>query len=214
MKYVLIIIWVFCALNAAPAMAETEVSLVDIKVTDALDPSQERCGQGVIIDSSGIIATSKHIIGDTPEHIYVVLAGGKTFEASIVRNSDVDLTLVKINAPFLLRPVSLGDSSNVHIGNHVFAVANAASSLERKHSGEVIKVYDEESVDAGKILEMNIHLKPGDSGGPILNEDGLLLGLIMASQKSDPGKSYAIASGKIQQEYYASRNSVLISSLR
>ena len=57
---------------------------------------------------------------------------------------------------------------------------------------------------------MKMTLNHGDSGGPIMNEQGSLLGLIMGNQKSDTTKSYAIASNEIQQEYFKYRNSVLI----
>ena len=200
-----------------------ETSLVDITAVDAEAlhdrngraslGAEQRCGQGVIIDPAGIIATNKHIVGDAPRHIYVMLAGGKTFEAKVIENSNTDLTLIKIDAPFPLRAMVLGDSSQVQIGNRVLAFANAGLNPERKKSGEVIQVYTERSSNVPAILEVNIPLKHGDSGGPILNEQGLLLGLIMANQISDASKSYAVASAKIQQEYLRYKGSTLISGL-
>ena len=200
-----------------------ETSLVDITAVDApvmgthngkaAMGAEQRCGQGVIIDPSGIIATNKHIVGEAPQHIYVMLAGGRKFEAKVVQNSQTDLALIKIDAPSPLRAVALGDSSRIQVGNRVHAFANAGSNPQREKSGEVIQVYAEKSSNTAAILEVNIRLKPGDSGGPILNEQGLLLGLIMANQISDTTKSYAIASNKIQQEYLRYKGSTLISSL-
>lgn len=193
-------------------------TLVDIKAVDmpALHSkngklgmaTDERYGQGIIIDSNGIIATNRHIIGNA-EHIYVVLSGGKTFEANLLQNSQVDLCLIKINAPFPLRSVSLGDPSELQIGSKVIAVANAGFNPQRMLGGQIIKIFKGISSDNVELLEMNIPLKPGDSGGPILNEDGSLIGLIMGKQISDPSKSYAIASSRILEEYYKYRNSIL-----
>ena len=200
-------------LGVEPSMAQTfSLGIVNINAIDAetLQPhngtiamgSEQRSGQGIIIDPAGIIATNKHIIGNAPQHIYVKLLGGRTFEAKIIQNSQADLTLLKINAPFPLPAITLGDSSQIQIGNRVLAFANAGLNPQQEQNGEVIQLYREVPSDTVAILEVNIRLKPGDSGGPILNEQGLLLGLIMANQISDATKSYAIASNKIRREYW------------
>lgn len=195
-----------------------EITLVDIKAVDAPAlhtekdktgvGSEERYGQGIIIDSGGIIATNKHIIGNA-QHVYVMLSGGKIFEANVLRKSPTDLCLIKINAPYLLRAISLADPSEIQIGINVIAIANAGFNPQRVLGGQVIKLFKETSSRNVEILETNIPLKPGDSGGPILNSQGSLLGLIMGKQISDPSKSYAIASSRIQQEYFKYRNSIL-----
>jgi S1-C subfamily serine protease len=193
-------------------------TIVDIKAVDAPAlhaengkvgvGSEQRYGQGIIIDSAGIIATNRHIVGNA-QHIYVRLSGGKIFEATVLRNSQTDLCLIKINAPVPLRAISLADPSEIQIGINVIAIANAGLNLQRKLGGQVIKIFKETSSNNVELLEMNIPLKPGDSGGPVLNVEGSLLGLIMGKKISDPGKSYAIASSRIQQEYFKYRNSIL-----
>ena len=195
-----------------------EKTLVDIK---AVDPpalrtkegrlgmaSEERYGQGIIIDADGIIATNRHIIGNA-QHIYVVLSGGKILEAKLIRNSKADLCLIKINDPTPLKAVSLADASDVRVGSNVIAIANAGFNPQRVLGGQIVQIFKEVSSDNIEMLETNISLKPGDSGGPILNENGSLLGLIMGKQISDPSKSYAIASNRIQLEYFKYRNSIL-----
>jgi len=195
-----------------------ETTLVDIKAVDTpvlhtvngktAVGSEERYGQGIIIDSDGIIATNRHIIGDA-QHIYVVLSGGEIFEANLLRKSQADLCLIKINTPFPLRAASLADPSEIQIGSNIIAIANAGFNPQRKLSGQIINIFRETSTNTVELLEMNIPLKPGDSGGPVLNEEGSLLGLIMGKQISDPSKSYAIASTRIQQEYFQYKNSIL-----
>jgi serine protease Do len=205
--------------SAAQSLATTEWSaLVDIKAVDAPTlhtengktgiGAEQRYGQGIIIDAAGIIATNRHIIGNA-RHIYVRLSGGKVFEAFVLRNSQADLCLIKINDPLPLRAISLADPSEIQTGINVIAIANAGYNIQRKLGGQVIKIFKGTSSNNAELLEMNIPLKPGDSGGPILNEEGSLLGLIMGKKISDPGKSYAIASSRIQQEYFKYRNSVL-----
>jgi S1-C subfamily serine protease len=193
-------------------------AIVDIKAVDAPAlhsengkfgvGSEQRFGQGIIIDSAGIIVTNRHIIGNAL-HILVRLSGGKIYEARILRNSQADLCLIKINSPLPLRAISLADPSEIQIGINVIAIANAGLNFQRKLGGQVIRIFKETPSNNVELLEMNIPLKPGDSGGPVLNVEGSLLGLIMGKKISDPGKSYAIASSKIRQEYYKYRNSIL-----
>jgi len=195
-----------------------DTSLVDIKAVDvpALHAengkigigSEERYGQGIIIDSTGIIVTNRHIIGNA-RHVFVRLSGGQIFEAMILLNSQADLCLIKINAPLPLRAISMADPSEIRIGINVIAIANAGLNPQRKMGGQVIRIFKEGPANNVELMEMNIPLKPGDSGGPVLNQEGSLLGLIMGKKISDPGKSFAIASSRIQQEYFRYRNSIL-----
>jgi S1-C subfamily serine protease len=187
-----------------------ETTLVNIKAIDApalhlqhnmigID-SEIRYGQGIIIDPAGIIATNRHII-DNALHIYVTLPGRKTFEAFVLHKAQTDLCLIKINAPFRLKAVSLANSSELQTGKNIIAIANTHLSAPRIKDGRIIQVFKAVSSNKVELLETNVTLKPGDSGGPILNTKGKLLGLIMAEKHSDPSKSYAVASSRIQQEY-------------
>ncbi len=200
------------------SMQNLETSLVDIKAIDAQTmhsqdgktamASDERVGQGIIIDPAGIIATSKHIIGNA-QHIYAMLAGGRTFEAKVIHASEADLCFLKIDVPFTLSAITLADASQAQAGTPVFGLANAYLNAERRLNGQIIKLFKEEPSNNIGLIEMEMTLHPGDSGGPILNEQGSLVGLIMGNQKSDTTKSYAIASNKIQEEYLKYKNSVV-----
>jgi S1-C subfamily serine protease len=205
------------ALNNNPGH-NMEETLVDIRAVDAPAlytennktgiGSEMRYGQGIIIDSSGIIVTNYHIIGHA-QHIDVALSGGKIYTASVLRVSQPDLCLIKINASFPLRAVTLANSSEIRIGNNVMAITNAGFNLQRLRGGQIIKLYKEKTSDKVELMETNITLKAGDSGGPILNQEGSLLGVIMGKQISDPSKSFAIPASLIQREYFRYRNSIL-----
>ncbi len=206
----------FSGLFALPAHAQ----LVYIKAVDGLAYHQRdgrsglgneiRYGQGIIIDPAGIIATNKHIIGNA-QHIYVALSDTQIYEAKLLRHSASDLSLIKINAPHPLKAMAMADPTSVQIGNYVVAIANADKTplVHRLKSGQIINVFEENSTHNAEFLELNIPLKPGDSGGPVLSDTGSLVGLIMGKQKSDPSKSYAVASNRIQKEYYIYKNSAL-----
>jgi len=195
-----------------------EPTLVNIKAVDAPAfltqngksgiASVQRFGQGIIIDPQGVIATSKHII-ENAQHVYVMLSSGPIFEATVLRSSEADLCLLKINAPFPLVAVSLANPSQIQIGNHVTAMANANLNLQRQRTGQVVDIFRGTASDMVEILEMNVVLNPGDSGGPIFNGQGSLLGLIMGKKISDPSRSYAVAVSRILKEYSAYKRSAL-----
>lgn len=218
-KMVLFILtcFLFGALNVVPCTAQNfSNGVVTIKAVDAPAlhlqnyqlgiGSEIRYGQGMIIDSAGIIATNKHIIGNA-QHIYVALASGKTFEAALLHNSQADLCLIKINAPYSLNAVSLANSSTIQIGSNIIAVVKNGLNAQRIKEGQILMVFKKISCNIVELLELNITTTPGDSGSPILNAQGALLGLVLGKQISDPTKSYAIASSRIQQEYSLYRNS-------
>jgi|GEM_PF-1584757 len=196
-----------------------ETPLVDIKAVDSPSmhsqdgktgmASNERFGHGVVIDPSGVIVTSTHIIANA-QHIYVNLANGKTFEASLIYSSQPDFSFIKINTPFSLKAIIWGNSSQVQIGKPVIALKTFDSNSQNNLGGEVTNLIKETPSGNVELLELKIPLKPGDSGGPVTDEQGRLLGLIMANRKSDKSESYAIASNLIQEEYTKFRGAQLI----
>jgi S1-C subfamily serine protease len=205
------------ALDNRPGQNKQE-TLVDIKAVDAPAlhtqgnqtgvGSEIRYGQGIIIDSSGVIVTNKHVIGDA-RHIDVLLADGHLYQANVLRVSQPDLCFIKIQVPYPLRAISLADSSEIQIGRNVIAITNAGFNLQRVKGGQIIKIFKEKNTDEMQLMEMNIPLNPGDSGGAVLNQEGSLVGVIMGKQISDPSKSFAIPSSLVQQEYFKFRNSIL-----
>lgn len=195
-------------------------SLVEIKTVDAevlqnedgkaKIGSVESRGQGIVIDPSGIIVTNTHIIAKA-KAIHVHLADGQVFEGKLIFHADdADFSFIKIEAPHLLKAIAWGNSSEIQIGNPVIAFAHSNSNLQSPLGGQVTSLIKNISSGDIELLELKLNLKPGDSGGPILNEQGCLLGVIMGNRKSDNTFSYAIAVNKIQQEFLKYRGSVLV----
>jgi len=162
--------------------------------------SYERHGAGVIIDPSGIIVTNTHIIKNAP-HVLVTLANGKTFEAHILFSSSSDFSFIKIFSIHPLRAMSWANSSLAQLGEKITAVGSPENHNPNILHGKIINLIKNKSTDETELLEMNLPLYQGDSGGPILDNKGHLLGLIMGKPKSQKHQSYAIASNKIKREF-------------
>jgi len=177
-----------------------EVRAVSTKTFATGTATYHSQGSGVILDSYGTIVTNTHIIANAP-HIYVGLSDGTILEAQIVHSSDADFSFIKVTPPYPLTPIIWADSSQAQIGTPIVTLSNDNGDQEHVLSGaitDVINNVDTNNVDA---FELNLNLFHGDSGGPVLDDEGRLLGIIMGKKLSEDNKSYAISSSKIQQEY-------------
>ena len=173
--------------------------------------SYERHGSGIIIDSSGIIVTNTHLVHHAPR-ILVKLSDGKIFEAQLLHENESDFSFIKVDAGYPLKAIVWADSSLAYLGEPIIALGGISDFNHQSIlGGEITSLI--ESISSGEIqlLELNINLYEGDSGGPILDEKGRLLGLIMAKRMSKDRKSYAIASNNIRRAYLSQR--LLVSGL-
>ena len=164
--------------------------------------SAERMGNGIIIDPSGIIVTSAHIV-NRAKYVLVRLPNGTEVEARVIYTGKEDFSFLKVNVPGFLKPVVWADSSRVRSGDPVVAIIDR----ESVQGGAITKLVGRGQAE---IIEMDVDLKHGDSGGPVFDEQGGLLGLVMARAESQKNKSYAVASNTIHQEYLKFKGSVLV----
>jgi len=167
-------------------------------------------GAGIILDSHGTIVTNTHIIANAP-HIFVGLTDGTILEAKRIYSSDADFSFIKVDPPYPLTPITWADSSLVQAGTPIIALTNDQDNHQHVLSGEITDMINGISSNNAELLELNLNLIPGDSGGPLLDNQGHLLGLIMAKRTDADNKSYAIASNKIQREYMQQNENLITS---
>jgi len=162
-------------------------SVVNIttKSTDSyflLDISTEGAGSGSVIDKAGHILTNFHVIEKTRE-IGVTLYNGKTYETSLVgADPPNDIAVLKINAPKeVLFPVTFGDSSRLRVGMQVFAIGNPFGLERTMTSGIISSLNRSLRVHANRtiksIIQTDASVNPGNSGGPLFDSHGRLIGM-------------------------------------
>jgi len=195
--------------NLIDRIQETEKSIVTVRteLTRLMhtNPPQTalfyRTAAGLVIDSSGIIVTNTHTIIDAP-FIFVILRDGTKLPAQVLfASSEYDFSFIKIQPPSPLIPVTFADSSLVNVGDTIVAVGNSDYDNQSIMSGHIKSIIQSMSTSNYDFLELDLDLYHGDSGGPILDYQGRLLGMIMAKRESQPNSSIAIASNKIHQQY-------------
>jgi serine protease Do len=139
---------------------------------------QKSLGSGFIIDENGFILTNNHVVEKTDE-IMVRLADEKEFRAEIIgRDPKTDLALIRIETDHPLKPLPLGDSDKLGVGDWVVAIGNPFGLGSTVTAGIVSAKY--RHIGAGSydnFIQTDASINPGNSGGPLLNTSGEVIGI-------------------------------------
>ncbi|MGM0561730.1 MAG: DegQ family serine endoprotease [Pseudomonadota bacterium] len=155
-------------------------------------------GSGFIIDSEGFVVTNNHVI-DKADDIRVKLSDGRDLEAEVIgRDSKTDLALLKISSDDELPTVTMGDSDEVRVGDWVMAVGNPFG-LGGSVTAGIISARSRD-INAGPyddFLQTDAAINRGNSGGPMFNMDGEVIGIstaIFSPSGGSVGIGFAIPS--------------------
>ena len=149
---------------------------IDSHVTDGIS-----CGTGCIIDKSGIILTSAHVI-ETGKNIVVTMSNGQDYNAKVLKRlgENKDIALLKIETPIELKTVKLGNSEKIKVGQKVLAIGNPFGFNGTLTQGIISRI------DYSKNrIQTDAAINPGSSGGPLLNKDGEIIGINQAIYNPD-----------------------------
>ena len=167
----------------------------------------ERSGAGVVIDPSGLIVTNTHTIFNAKK-ISVILHDQTSFPAEVLGFvSQYDFAFLRIQPPTPLSAISWADSDQIHLGDEIVTVGHSNLLKEAISGGKIIGI----GVKGGKntrttqgeetkLIQININVYKGDSGGPIFNRKGEFLGLMVAGQMKANRSSFAIPSNQIKEQ--------------
>jgi S1-C subfamily serine protease len=140
---------------------------------------QEGQGSGFVIDKEGHILTNYHVIADARQ-VEVTLHNRKKYKATIVgTDKPHDLAIVQIKAPDL-QPMVLGDSTNLQVGQKVYAIGNPfglAGTLTRGIVSSIRQVQEPDGLVIDEAIQTDAAINPGNSGGPLLNWHGEVIGI-------------------------------------
>jgi S1-C subfamily serine protease len=158
---------------------------------------QEGQGSGFVFDKEGHILTNYHVIEDARQ-VEVTLHNRKKYKATIVgTDKSHDLAIVQIKAPDL-QPMILGDSTNLQVGQKVYAIGNPfglAGTLTRGIVSSIRQVQEPDGLVIEEAIQTDAAINPGNSGGPLLNWHGEVIGIntmIASSVGQSAGIGFAI----------------------
>lgn len=158
-------------------------------------------GSGFVISDNGYILTNWHVVGNKYSTCYITLANGKIYNGSVVwADRDLDLGLVKISANGL-DYLSFADSENLNLGENVYAIGNPIGvEFQRTVTAGIIsglnrtiKVSDEYGESYMEdLIQTDATINEGNSGGPLINKDGEVIGINTVKIESAEGIGFAI----------------------
>jgi S1-C subfamily serine protease len=189
--------------NAAAIAAKVDPGLVDVNTTLSYQ-QVAGAGTGIVLTSNGEVLTNNHVIEGATKISVRDVGNGQTYNATVV-GYDVsqDLAILQLQGASGLQTASIGNSANVSVGDPVVAIGNAegAGGTPSYTSGSVtalnqtITASDElaGSRQLSGLIQTNVFIQPGDSGGPVVTKDGKVISMDTAAASfgfnSDTGGS-------------------------
>lgn len=149
---------------------------IDSHVKDGIS-----CGTGCIIDKSGIILTSAHVVDDG-KNLVVTTSNGQDYSAKLIKTfgENKDIAILKIDTPIDLKTVKLGNSEKIKVGQKVLAIGNPFGFNGTLTQGIISRI------DYSKNrIQTDAAINPGSSGGPLLNRNGEIIGINQAIYNPD-----------------------------
>jgi len=190
---------------------------------------EQNIGSGFIISQDGLIVTNKHVVSDTAASYKVLTNDDKKYEVKkIYRDPLNDLAILKIDATGL-KPLALGDSSNLKLGQLVIAIGTPLGEFRNTVTSGIISGLGR-GITAGSpfenyverldnVIQTDAAINPGNSGGPLINSAGQAIGVNTAISQEGQNIGFAIpinvvkdliknfnqAGGKIERAYLGVR---------
>ena len=167
----------------ASAVSSASVQMVERVQRSVVQVRQgsRGAGAGVIWDEEGIVLTNHHVVADGRRdgRVRVILQDGRTFDAEVVRRGrGLDLALLRIQDPKDLAVPPVGDSDALRVGELVFAIGHPWGQLGAVTAGIVSGLGTTRGPGRGaRYIQSDVSLAPGNSGGPLLNARGEVVGI-------------------------------------
>ncbi len=159
---------------------------------------QQGQGSGFILDKAGHILTNFHVVANANRGIEVQLSDKRKFTARVIGTDRThDLALLQIDAPNL-EPVTLADSSQLNVGQKVFAIGNPfglSGTMTRGIISAIRPIKTESGSRIEDAIQTDAAINPGNSGGPLLNSSGEVIGIntMIASNGADQSSGIGFA---------------------
>ncbi len=170
-----------------------------------LEVPSEGAGSGIVLDTVGHVLTNFHVI-DGAKEIQVLFYDGSSYQAVLVgADPATDVAVIKVAAPpEVLVPVTFGSSSDLRVGQRVFAIGNPFGLERTLTTGIISSLNRSLPTRTGRtiksIIQTDAAINPGNSGGPLLDSSSRLIGMntaIASRTGQSAGVGFAIPVGTL-----------------
>lgn len=163
-------------------------------------------GSGVVVSHEGHVVTNYHVIAGQNTQIQVTFHDGKTYAATLIgEDTLLDIAVLKVEGVENARPLKFGDSSEVEVGQLVFAVGNPFGLGETVTQGIISAKERSISDNQRDLFQTDAAINPGNSGGPLVNLRGEIIGInaaIISADRENPGfqgVGFSIPSNEVKE---------------
>lgn len=192
--------------NSSPAVVNITTTVVNYDFF--LNPvPKQGSGSGIVLSPDGYILTNNHVI-EGATLLEITFTDGKSLTAKLIgRDPSTDLAVLKVDATQQrLQPLNFGDSSQLQVGQEVYAIGNPFGLTSTFSSGVISSLSRDLKTPSGRlmqdIIQTDAAINPGNSGGPLINSTGQVIGIntaIFSPTGSYVGIGFAIPSNRAQQ---------------
>lgn len=171
--------------------------------------NEQDIGTGFIVSADGLIVTNKHVVSETELTYKVATSDGKTYDVKDINlDPNNDIAVIKIEANDL-KPVRLGDSSTLQVGQYAIAIGTALGEFRNTVTTGVVSGLGR-GITAGadyqgyierldNVIQTDAAINPGNSGGPLLNSSGEVIGVNVAVAASAQNIGFAIPINTVKE---------------
>jgi len=184
--------------------------VVKVSVRKSVElPTGRSLGSGIVYDVSGHIITNNHVVEDS-QKTTVTFLDGTSYNAKVIGTDPyTDLAVIKVDVnPSLLHPLPIGDSSTLRVGDQVAAIGNpfglsgSMTSGIVSQLGRLLSTPGTASFSIPNVIQTDAAVNPGNSGGPLLNMKGQVIGINTAIQSGTgefAGIGFAVPSNTVSK---------------
>jgi serine protease Do len=196
--------------SARDSVVSVAITQLSFSTDQGIVDQSSNIGTGFIVDSNGLIVTNQHVVSNLEADYTVITAEGDEYEViDIARDNTNDIAVLKIDASNL-DTLPLGDSAALAVGQTVIAIGTPlgeyvgsvttgiVSGLERDVTastgwfGSTAKTYE-------NVIQTDAAVNPGNSGGPLLNTTGEVIGVNFATTSGADNISFALPINKVKE---------------
>jgi serine protease Do len=199
--------------TVGPSVVSVNVAITSADSSDLFGTGQSQqaqaAGTGIIIDKSGLIITNRHVVPDGTTSVSVTLSDGTELkDIKIIgrtnTNDSLDVAFLKINdlKGRKLTPAVIGDSAKVHVGDNVVAIGNALGQFQNTVTNGIISGFgrrvqaggamDDSAENLDNLFQTDAAINEGNSGGPLVNLNGQVIGINTAIASGSQSIGFAI----------------------
>lgn len=197
--------------NASPSVVSIAITKLSLSQGEGLVDQNSNIGTGFIVDSAGLVITNQHVVSDLNADYKIITSDSKEYSVLEILRDDVnDLAVLKVDTEgVVLKALTLGDSDKLLVGQDAIAIGTPLGTYAGSVTTGIISGLNR-SVTASSgwfgstaktyegVIQTDAAVNPGNSGGPLLNSQGEIIGINFATTADADNISFAIPINKVK----------------